>query len=96
MGMDETARGTHAIDGTKVVSGQMSIPATIETLAPAATTSVLWVLAKCLAFRAQHARKLIFQDYLDILWRSKLKLYQKRNRATLVGNDLCTFDMRTG
>ena len=58
--------------------------------------AVLWVLAHFVAFRSQQARNLTPQDYLDFLRRSKWKLYQERNRTKLVGNYLCTLDMKIG
>jgi len=58
--------------------------------------AVLWVLAHFVAFREQPARNLTPQDYLDFLRRSKWKLYQERNRTTLVGNYFCTLDMKIG
>jgi hypothetical protein len=52
--------------------------------------AVLWTIAHLVAFRMQKMRTLTFHDYTDFLRRSRLKLYQQRNRMEQVGNYLCT------
>ena len=93
--MDETARGTYAKDGTKVGPRGMALSATFKLWPPQRHGAVLWMLAQFVAFRSQQARNLMSQYYLDFLRRSTWKLYQKRNRTTLVGNYLRTLEMET-
>jgi hypothetical protein len=54
--------------------------------------AVLRLLARFVDFRCQLGKTLNLQDFHDFLQRSKMKLYQTKNRLQLVGNYLSVLD----
>jgi len=50
--------------------------------------AVLWTLTNFVVYRLHQRRTLTPQDYLDFLCRAKWKIYNTRNRTSIMGNYL--------
>jgi len=60
---------------------------------PRRRRAVLWVLANLVILRTQQQWELTLQDFIDLLKRSKLELYQSHKSEASVRNYLSVIDM---
>jgi hypothetical protein len=94
MDMDDTACGTHAKDRTTMGHGGMDLATTIQILAPTAPplcvmgTGALRGVQNATGEKPDTTRLSRFSPAIQ------LEAAPERNRATLVGNYLCTIDMQ--
>jgi hypothetical protein len=90
--MDTTIADEHAANGPTTRTGGLALQTTIPTLATPTTQSHTLGASETGDFWTQRNRALTPHDYHDFLKRSRRKLYQRRNRMSLVGDYLSVLD----